>query len=151
MSPPGLRHLAAALGLAGGLCAAGPAFAVLPPQAYLDARREAPLHLQMSVQKVKLRPSAQACRVEGRVLRVFRGDARPGGRITVDAPCRFPDAAPMPGPVLWFQPGDIRKGQVLEGYFDGPAGSPAIARSQLFVVSGESTEPHCSAQDYACR
>lgn len=151
MSPPGLRFLAAALGLAGVLSAAGPAAAVLPPQAYLDARREAPLHLQMSVQKVKPRPADQACRVEGRVLRVFRGEARPGERIMVDAPCRFPDAAPMPGPVLWFQPGDIRKGQVLEGFFEGPAGRPAIARSQLFVVSGESAEPHCGLQDYACR
>ena len=31
------------------------------------------------------------------------------------------------------------------------AGRPAIARSQLFVVSGESAEPHCGLQDYACR
>lgn len=146
-----LRLPAAALLGAGILSAAGPAAAVLPPQAYLDARGEAALHLQLKVRKVTPRPAEEACRVEGKVLKVFRGEARAGGRIVLDAPCRFPGAAPMPGPVLWFQPGDIRKGQVLEGFFNGPAEAPVIARSQLFVVSGESAEPHCGLKDYACR
>lgn len=57
----------------------------------------------------------------------------------------------MPGPVLWFQPGDLRQGQVLEGFFGGPADRSVIARSQLFVVSGESAEPRCGLDDYACR
>lgn len=151
MSPPDPRRLGPALGLALLLWAAGPAQAALPPQAYLEARREAALHLQLKVRKVTSRPAEQACQVEGRVLRVYRGEARPGARITIAAPCRFPGAAPMPGPVLWFQPGDLRKDQVLEGFFDGPADRPAIARSQLLVVSGESAEPRCGLDDYACR
>lgn len=133
------------------LAAAGPASTALPPQAYLEARRTSALHLQLRIQKVKLRPANQACRVEGRVLRSFRGDTRPGDRIAFDAPCRFPDTAPMPGPVLWFQPGDLRKGQVLEGFLEGPPGNPTIARSQLFVVPGESADPRCGLDDYACR
>lgn len=151
MSPPGLRLLVAAFCVSGVLSVAASASAALPPQAYLQARREAGLHLQLRVLRVTPRPAEDVCRVEGRTLRVYRGAARPGARITVDAPCRFPGALPMPGPVLWFQPGDIRKGQVLEGFFEGPAERPAIARSQLFVVSGESAEPRCGLDDYACR
>ena len=133
------------------LAGAGPARAVLPPQAYLEARREAALHVQMRVARVTPRPADEACRVEGRIVMVFRGQAHPGARIVIDAPCRFPGSVPMPGPVLWFQPGDLRKGQVLEGFLEGSADRPAIARSQLFVVSGESAEPRCGLEDYACR
>ena len=82
------RLFAAAGGLAAGLVFACPASAALPPQAYLEARREAALHLQVKVQKVRLRPSAEACLIEGRVLRAFRGGARPGARIIFDAPCQ---------------------------------------------------------------
>jgi hypothetical protein len=145
------RRFVAAGGLVVGLVGAWPASAVLPPQAYLQARREAALHLQVKVQKVRLRPSAEACLIEGRVLRAFRGDARPGARIIFDAPCRFPGAVPMPGPVLWFQPDDLKKGQVLEGFFDGTPTTPAIARSQLFVVASETDAPRCGTEDYACQ
>ena len=143
------RRVFALLALA--LGAAGLANAVLPPQAYLDARRGAALHLQLKVQRVTLRPADEACRVEGRIVKVFRGDAHSGTRIAIDAPCRFPGVAPMPGPVLWFQPGDLRKGQVLEGFLNGSADRPSIARSQLFVVSGESSGPRCGLDEYACR
>ena len=146
-----IRRFAAAVGVAAGLVFAWPASAALPPQAYLEARREAALHLQVKVQKVRLRPSAGACLIEGRVLRAFRGDARPGARIVFDAPCRFPGAVPMPGPVLWFQPDDLQKGQVLEGFFNGTPTTPAIARSQLFVVASETDAPRCGTEDYACR
>lgn len=152
MTRPRPRVRPAALALAAGLAAtASPSAAVLPRQAYLEARREAALHLQLRVLRVSLRPAGEACPLEGRVLRVYRGEARPESRITVDAPCRFPGVAPMPGPVLWFQPGDLRQGQVLEGFFGGPADRSVIARSQLFVVSGESAEPRCGLDDYACR
>lgn len=130
---------------------AGRADAVLPPEAYLAARREADLHVQVKVQKIRLRPSDEACRIEGRVLRAFRGEVRPGARFLFDAPCRFPGAAPMPGPILWFQPEDLRKGQVLEGFFEGPPDRPRLARSQLFVVASVTDAPRCGTEDYACR
>lgn len=144
-------RLEAAGALALALFLAGGASAALPPEVYLEARRQAGLHVQVQVRKIRLRPAEAACRIEGRVLRVFRGPARPGQRMILDAPCRFPGDVPMPGPVLWFQPGDLKTGQTLEGFFDGHPGHPSIARSQLFVVSGEGPDPRCSIEDYGCR
>lgn len=129
-------------------CAAA---AVLPPTAYLEARREAGVHLQVRVTRVTPAPADNACRIEGKVLSVWRGDVRPGRKVKFSLPCRFASTPVMPGPTLWSDPANLRPGLVLEGFFDAGEGGLRPARDQVFTFRAASAEPRCNDQDYACR
>jgi len=97
-------NLVAGLGLAGAvLFASAPAVALLAPQYYEQARREAASVILMSVEKSV--PPAEgygACRVTGTVRAVERGAAYvPGQSVTLDVPCVAPGAQPPLGGTLY--------------------------------------------------
>lgn len=141
----------ASLVVAGLLVPPGAAHAVLPPFAYLEARASAEVHLQVRVTRVRLAPRDNACRIEGRALSVWRGSLKAGETIRFRLPCRFPSTPVMPGPVLWFDPGALRAGQVLEGFFDTGEAGLRPARDQVFIFGTASDTPRCGTTDYPCR
>jgi len=145
------RRFAAASLLAAGLVFASPASAVLPPQAYLQARASASVHLQVQVSRVRTSPKDNTCRMEGRTLSVWRGPVKTGDAVRFTLPCRFASTPVMPGPTLWFDPSGLKPGQVLEGFFDSVEGGLSPARDQVFRVRAASAQPLCGTGDYACK
>lgn len=57
----------------------------------------------------------------------------------------------MPGPTLWFDPGALKTGQVLEGFFNARDRGLSPARDQVFIFRTASARPRCGMEDYACR
>jgi hypothetical protein len=145
------RRFVAAGGLVVGLVGAWPASAVLPPQAYLQARASAGVHLQVQVSRVRTSPKDSTCRMEGRALAVWRGPVKTGAKVRFTLPCRFASTPVMPGPTLWFDPSGLKPGQVLEGFFESGEGGLRPARDQVFRVRAASAEPRCGTGDYACK
>lgn len=139
------------LALSLALLVPGAALAVLPPTAYLEARREAGLHMQVKVTRVRPAPAENACRIEGKALSVWKGGVRPGEKVKFSLSCRFASTPVMPGPTLWSDPSRLKPGLVLEGFFDTGDGGLRPARDQVFAFRTPSAQPRCSDQDYACR
>jgi hypothetical protein len=141
-----------ALLLAAGLVALpGAALAVLPPYVYLEARASATVHLQVQVTRVRKVSRENACRIEGRALAVWKGPLKTGDALRFVLPCRFASTPVMPGPTLWFDPSDLKPGQVLEGFFESSEGGLRPAQDQVFRVRAASAQPLCGTGDYACR
>ena len=92
-----------------------------------------------------------ACQIEGQALAVWRGSVKPGERVRFSLPCRFASTPVMPGPALWFDPGALKPGRVLEGFFNARHGSLSPARDQVFIFRTASPGPRCGMEDYACR
>lgn len=142
---------------AGALCAAAlslalayGAFAVMPPQVYADARRDAEHHIQMRIDDVKGLGWFQdhgACEVRGEVVRVFRGDLEVGAPLTLAVDCAKPKARLAPGPQLWTPWRALREAGYLEAFLT-EEGEIALWQSQL--LSEPSDAPACDLEGTTC-
>lgn len=91
---------------------ASPAFAVLAPEYYEAARREAAAVIVVEVEGVRglgIGPGFGDCEVRGRVAAVERGGSHTEGQsIVIDVPCSRPGARVPAGPVIWQNHDDLR-------------------------------------------
>jgi hypothetical protein len=133
-----LSAAVAALGLA-----AGAAFAALPPEAYAQARVEAPHHVQMRIERVGGLPwylDHGPCEVRGEVIRVFKGDIAEGDQLTLKIDCAKPRARLPDGPALWTSWRALDEARFVEAYLDG---DKAVASWQTVLLDEPSEEPAC--------
>ena len=95
---------AAAGALAGAVLAGSPALALMAPQYYEQARREAASVIVMKVAKVEA-PARQGygtCTVQGTVTHVERGSVyTPGQAVAIGVPCAQAGAQPPIGGTIW--------------------------------------------------
>lgn len=133
--------------VAGALACAVAASAVLPPQAYIDARHAAVHHLQARIDGVEGPGSGVdhgACLVDVEVLAVFRGGHQPGDRLTLAIDCAKPGANLPAGPVLWTSLQAIQQAGYVEAYLDADG---SVAGWQTVLLSAPSDEPECKDDD----
>jgi len=128
----------------------GMAFAVLPPQAYLSARAEAPRHVQISIASVSPpQANEMACAVRGEVVRRFRGNLKVGRKLALQVDCRRPEGG-FAGPQLFIDETALRTARYAEVFLSADA-SPAVVRWQFHIIDAPSKKPRCGAKEWACR
>ena len=135
------------------------ALALMPPQAYTEARQTANHHVQIEViasEVPQITPGR--CSVFGRVITVFRSqDAvlHTGSLISFAVDClRAQDEPTMPGPILWGDADELGRAKFIEAYLDGnEPPSMKVARWQYAIIPAPSVEPVCppEASGFSCR
>jgi hypothetical protein len=145
MSTARHRFIAAAFAAA----LTGPAAAVLAPEYYEEARRSAPNHLQIEITDVSSPSGGMgACQVEGKIVRVFKGDLAPGAKLKFDVSCYDYGTIPS-GPTLWTDYDALVDAKFLEAFMSGDA-SPKIALDQVEIILEPRDEPFCDANSLYC-
>lgn len=119
------------LALAFAALTASPAFAALPPQAYANARANAPNVIVIDVASVEL-TSATSCTVRGSVNTVERGEKyEAGGEVEIVVPCRGHVQAPvMVGAVVWQNSATLQASTRGRAYLDD-AGALALYQYEI--------------------
>jgi hypothetical protein len=125
---------------------------LLPPHAYEQARVNATDHVQVEVLHVEHPvPDAEngggafgACRVDGRVARVFRGRLRPGEAVSFDVSCSTPGARIPVGGTIWTHMDALDGARVLEGFFNRAGARIEVARDQIYIVPAVRAAPYCA-------
>lgn len=114
---------------------AAPAFAALPPQAYANARDNAPNVIVIDVASVEF-TSATSCTVRGSVNAVERGDQyEAGGAVEIIVPCRGHVQAPiMVGAVVWQNSATLQASTRGRAYLDT---NGALALYQYEILAAE--------------
>lgn len=133
-------------GIAG---AATLAHAVMPPEVYEEGRRTAPNHVQIGVDSVVPPNTGRGdCAVFGRILKVFRGDLRPGEAITFNVSCYLHGGVPAGG-TLWTDYDALKRAKYLEAFMTkGP--QPQIVLDQVEIVIAPRDEPYCHNDSLVC-
>lgn len=142
-----LGSLSAALFLVG----MGAAQAMMPPWVYEEARAEAPYHLQVAIEGVKVPAKTPGnCEVGGKVVRIFRDSA---GKLSEDEHITFPiacirsDAEVFPGPTIWTDVKDLVDASFIEVYLvDGEDGLDT-AKWQSLIIKAPSPEPQLPVKE----
>ncbi|MGE0748404.1 MAG: hypothetical protein AB7K86_24295 [Rhodospirillales bacterium] len=114
------------------LALAAPAWAYMPPQAYIKMRAAAELHVQVRVGTVAAAAEAFGdCPVTGTVVRIFRDAAkalRPEQAIAFGVPCQVRRDAPVQvGGTAWHDLGRLREAKVIEAFLNRRDGRYRIA------------------------
>lgn len=131
---------------------------MLPPYVYEQARVNAAEHAQVEVLHVG-RPAANgendggafgACRVDGRVARVFRGRLRVGEAVTFDVFCSTPGARLPVGGTIWTHLDALDGARVLEGFFNRAGPGLEVARDQIYIVPAVRAAPYCGPPSGEC-
>ena len=127
----------------------GRAAAVLAPEYYEEARRSAPNHVQIEIEDVDSPSGGMgACSVEGKVVKVFRGDLAPGAELTFDVACYDYGAIPS-GPTLWTDYDALSEAKYLEAFMSADP-QPRIALDQVEIVIAPRDTPYCDSQSLYC-
>lgn len=131
---------------------------MLPPYAYEEARVTAAEHAQVEVLQVA-RPAPDAgndggafgaCRVDGRVARVFRGRLRVGEAVSFDIFCSTPGAHIPVGGTIWTHMDALEGARVLEGFFNRAGARLEVARDQIYIVPAVRAAPYCAPPGGEC-
>ncbi len=145
MSPAVRRLTAAAFAAA----LTGPAAAVLAPEYYEEARRSAPNHVQIEIDDVSSPSGGMGpCHVEGKIVRVFKGDLAPGAKLTFDVSCYDYGTIPA-GPTLWTDYDALNDAKYLEAFMSGDA-RPKIALDQVEIIIEPRDVPYCDSNSLYC-
>lgn len=127
----------------------GQAAAVLAPEYYEEARRSAPNHVQIEIDDVASPSGGMgACSVEGRIVRVFKGDLAPGAELHFDVSCYDYGTIPS-GPTLWTDYDALNDAKYLEAFMSGDV-SPRIALDQVEIVLAPRDTPYCDSNSLYC-
>ena len=134
--------------LAAALVLATAALAVMPPEAYRQARQSAGHHVQIRVTDISA-PfwTPGQCDVEGTVVRIFKSAK---DLLSLDSPVAFsvdclrPGDEPGVGPVLWKSVKGLRAARFMEVYLNGAdPGRLAVAGWQLRILDEPTQSPTC--------
>jgi|GEM_PF-3443865 len=116
-----MRKAIFTLAMLAALATAMPASALLPPQAYANARANAPNVIVIDVGSVEF-AGESSCRVLGHVSSVERGTRyEVGASVELNVPCRGHVALsgpPMPGPTLYQNSVALQASQHGRAYLD---------------------------------
>ncbi len=136
-------------GLCGAIAFSGAAAAVLAPEYYEEARRSAPNHVQIKIDKVSSpRGGLGDCAVKGEVVRVFRGDFERDSKIAFNVSCYDYGAIPS-GPTLWTDYDALSSAKYLEAFMLGGP-TPKIALDQVEIILEPRDTPYCDRNSLYC-
>lgn len=128
----------AALVVAAVLMSASTAFAVLPPEAYAEARDSAQYHVRVQVTNVSVPSKTPGdCTVTGSVDSILRkadDDLAEGAELTLEVSCRHPGDEVPDGGTLWTKIGALKAAAVIEAYINKSGDGYRIARDQVSIV-----------------
>ena len=124
--------------------AASPASALLPPQAYANARANAPNVIVIDVASVEF-ASATSCIVRGSVGAVERGDKyEAGGSVELTVPCRGHVATPvMTGAVIFQNSQTLQASARGRAYLDDAG---ALALYQYEILPAAAAQPDAAGR-----
>jgi hypothetical protein len=109
----------------------------------LRARRDARFHVQVGLEQVPINVLTPAeVPVEGRVIRIFRGDGRLalGDRVTFTVPvCREGDEAPPGSAYLRYD--DLVRATHMEAYLNGQPRHCEVPLDECTILTGPREEP----------
>jgi len=127
-----MRQITFALAALAAALTASPAVALLPPQAYADARANAPNVIVIDVAAVEF-TSAMSCTVRGSVSTVERGEKyEAGGEVELVVPCRGHVMTPvMTGAVIFQNSETLQASTRGRAYLDE---NGALARYQYEIL-----------------
>jgi len=113
------------------------AAALLPPQAYAEARANAANVVVIDVDGVEF-VSDSLCAVSGRVAQVERGEKyEAGAEVRIDTPCRGHVAVmPMPGPVIYQDSAALQASTRGRAYLDAE-GRLARWKYEIIAIAAE--------------
>lgn len=125
---------------------AAAAWAVLPPEAYEEARRNATWHVQVAIDKVDVPAKTPGtCEVHGKVVRIFRdktGKLKKGATWTLGVSCRKPGDDIPDGPVKWKSVAAVKGAKVIEAFANPTKNEvPRIARWQSQLLKAATDKP----------
>ncbi|BBK45433.1 hypothetical protein STVA_54530 [Allostella vacuolata] len=113
--------LAVLAAIAGALPAMAQGF---PPRVYRDARLKSEFHLQIAIERVRVpSPTPGICIVNGKIVRVFRGNVALDTPIELELDCKKESDVVRPGQTLWTDADKLAAGHYLEAFVNrGPYG-----------------------------
>lgn len=125
------------------------ASAVMPPEAYLDARAGSPNHVQIRITGVSPPVGGMGdCQVHGVVVQVFRGTLLKGEPIVFDVSCYRYGEVPAGG-TLWTDYDALQGARYLEAFMSsGP--NPAIQRDQVEIILNPREVAYCATDSLSC-
>lgn len=128
------------------------AMGALAPQYYQEAREQAPHHLQLRIDEVRLLRGRKLanCEVSATVLRDFRGALAAGTLLRFALNCTAQGVRPMPGPNAWHAYDTLKAAGFAEGFFRGADGRFAPAYGALAIVADAREWPWCEAGSGRC-
>ena len=122
--------------------------AVMPPEEYRKARDGAQFHVQLEVKTVA--PPARfpgECRVEGTVLRAFRGDLAAGTPMRLAIACKRREDRARPGGELWIAWEELERARYLEAYVERDGAGYAVAAWQSAIIAVPGEAPQFSGKE----
>ena len=130
---------------------------MMAPHIYEQARRNAPIHVQIWRPRIRLeRRDANAARVNGRVVRIFRDDERAlrwGQRISFTVPVIDRVSQPAPSGTIFHAWEMIGPARFLEAFLESWNGEIHLVYSQLAPIRRPTLVPVCdpSQEGFLCR
>jgi hypothetical protein len=148
------RRKTALLVIAACLLSASSAFAVLPPEAYEEARTSAQYHALIRVTSVVVPAKTPGeCAVSGTVdelLRKANDDLAAGATLTLDVACRHTSDEIPDGGTLWTNIGALKRATVIEAFLNRDGDSYRIPRDQVSIKeSGAAPDEGDSSRNIA--
>ncbi len=117
----------------------------MPPYAYMEAKRDADLHIQLRIEsRASLTDDLGEVLVKGTVVRVFRGKGvKVGDEIGFDLKVYRPPEEPMPDAGGWVTEEALEGMEYLEIFLDGLENSFRVSAegSLHFRIEGPSKKP----------
>ena len=115
-----------------------PAGALLAPEYYAQARKEAPYHVQVRVMSVNgpARTPGE-CAITSEVVRIFRdipGRLKQATRLAFTISCRRVGDEATPGPTLWKDYESLLRAEYLEVFLNKNNGGYAVVMWQSQII-----------------
>ncbi|MGP6156200.1 MAG: hypothetical protein ACLPYS_01460 [Vulcanimicrobiaceae bacterium] len=129
---------------------------MLPPAAYEEARRTAPIHVQVRVSRLLGSPDASGCTVEGRLVRIFRDDSRlmrVGRGVRFNVPTHGKrDGPPLLDGTIYHSWERLTSSKFFEVFLCPSNGGVELVRSQLAPVRRPTRQAVCGpeTQGFCC-
>ena len=129
------------------LLVASSALAVMPPDVYRQAAKDAAYHVQVKVLKVVPPKSGPGeCRVTGEVVSIFRDKARKlklGRKISFNVSCKGDKDRVPPGGTIWKTRGALAKAKFIEAALNSDKTGKrfSVARWNTSIINARSKTP----------
>lgn len=126
-----------------------PAFAAMPPEAFIQARQTAVNHVHVRIETVTPpEGGAGDCRVSATVVQIFRGDLTRGQQIAFPVSCyRYGEL--QPGNQLWTDFDALSHARYLEAFMSGGP-EPKVMSDQVEIITQPREWPFCATDSVIC-
>jgi hypothetical protein len=125
------------------------AYAILPPDDYLNGRQSAENHVQIGISTITPPDGGMGrCLLSGRVVQVFRGSLVRGQEVTFEVSCYRFGQLPI-GETLWTDYDALAEARYVEAFMSGFP-TPKIVLDQVEIILQPREWPYCAANSLSC-